>query len=192
MCTTNNWFYDHEPFSQILIRLLLLSVPGRSKPFAPYNRHHSSSSTAFHHSNSKFTRRPSAYAANGPESRPVNTDTTPTAVNTPPSGEASLAASNATTTGPASQRWAGQRSSAGRSDRFAGRSANGGVGASVGGATTTSAYRRRPFNPRFYNGNTRSTFRIHRQEAAGEQQQADAVDAGDAEKNATKPLFNEG
>lgn len=75
------------------------------------------------------------------------------------------------------------------------------IGANIRGnggpSAAASGYRRRLYNPRYYNGTTRSTFRIHRTEATSEtvgNHDGDGSAVGDTEQQAVcnKPSFNEG
>lgn len=145
----------------------------------------------------------------------MNGDVSPTAAD--PTTDAAMSTANTTSTPLAPQRWTNQGSRTGGggyppssryNDRFGTRSINtnvgsGHVGAGTQAASTSAAgFRRRPFNPRYYNGSTRSTFRIHRQPQAA----ADGATTipttsdggGDPETSdangataLAKPLFNE-
>lgn len=185
------------------------SLLGRCKANAStQNRNNSISSTSYGPNNSKTNRRATPNTA-----KPVS-DSAGASSN--PSAD-SICDPSATL-----QRWNGRNYERNgnnythRNDRFAARNvattnntdaaASGAgirskIGANIRGnggpSAAASGYRRRLYNPRYYNGTTRSTFRIHRAEATSEtvgNHDGDGTADGDTEQQAVcnKPSFNEG
>lgn len=156
--------------------------PGRSKNYNSIHRRFSNHShhSALAHNTTSLSRRPSSSSNSQAVPSSTHSSKDITIVDNDTNHNNTTAQTYSSTNGDTHSRVNHFNH---RSDRYGSYRSN--------GAYSGSAYRRRPFssNNRYYGGNTRSTFRIHRTaDADGNENGNEDVN----KENETKTMFNEG